>query len=217
MDTSQIDRYLLIGRSNQHWYNECEELPTELFGVEKLILCANLFAATSINTSLKANITLFRRALYEIQNGLPVGSIVDSKGRQLSYLPNIQNQITRIRQGQELSGRKIRAFAAAMAGDKDAVVVDVWLARAFGIERRYFRQKKGAEKGRGKVRSAGVSNKDFSMVESYCRELAEKKGFQPREISSMIWAGVRIDKTGDNQTHYKELLRYKFVNLFNVF
>jgi hypothetical protein len=217
MDTSQIERYLIIGRTNQHWYKECEELLIELFGAENLVLCANLFAATSINTSLKANITLFRRAFYEIKNNIPVGGIVTGRGKQLGYLPNIHNQITRIREGRELSGRKIRAFAAAMSGDQNAVVVDVWLARAFNMERRYKRFPKGKDKSRGRERSAGVNDKDFSMVENYCRDLADKKGMQAREISSMVWAGVRIDKTGDTQTHYKELLKHKFTNLFNCF
>lgn len=216
MDTSNIEKYLRIGANDQHWYRDCEQLFIELFGKEKLWLVTGLFAATSINTSLKANITLFRRAMYEIELNLPVGSLVNGKGETLGYLPNIRNQIQLVRDGKDLSGPKIQAFRKAMSGDKNAVVVDVWLARAFGIERRYFRQQKGGEKGRGKIRSAGVSDKDFKAVEKYVRKLAKKKGMEPRELSSMIWAGVRIDNTGDRETHYKELLRNKLTNLFNI-
>lgn len=216
MDTSQIDKYLYIGRHDQHWYRDCQDLFTEIFGEEKLWMVTRLFAATSINTSLKANICLFRRALYEIEHNLPVGSLTDGKGKTLGYLPNIKNQIQRVRDGQELSGIKIRAFAKAMSGDKDAVVVDVWLARAFGIEKRYLRYPKDGDKSRGKIRSAGVGDKDFGIVEDYCRMIAAEKGYEAREVSSMIWAGVRIDKTGDTETHYKEILKYKLQNLFNV-
>ena len=120
MDTSKIARYVWKGRHDIRWYHQAEELFVDLFGRDRLQLVTRLFAATSINTSLKANITLFRRALYEIENGLPVGD----------YLPNIRQQLEQAPAGNELTGRKINSFARAMAGDPDAVVVDIWLLRA---------------------------------------------------------------------------------------
>jgi hypothetical protein len=177
----------------------------DLFGADRLGLVTKIFAATSINTSLKSNITLFRKALYEIENDKPVGK----------YLPNIQMQLERVRAGQDLSGRKIRSFAAAMAGDKNAVVVDVWISRAFGVDRRYFRQTKGAAEGVGNVRDGGVSDKHYTLIENWVRAEAAQMGLQPREFNSMIWAGVRIDQSGNRETHYKTTLINKLTNLFN--
>jgi hypothetical protein len=205
MNTDNIEKYIVTGLRDQYWYEECEKTFTTLFGPDRLHLVTQLFAATSINTSLKSNITLFRKALYEIENGLPVGR----------YLPNIQMQLERIRAGQELSGRKIRSFAAAMSGDANAVVVDVWLLRAFNMNRQYFRQKKGAEKGRGNMRESGASEKQYDLIESWVRQKAVRMNIQPRQLSAMIWAGVRITTNGDRQTHYKEILTQKFTNLFN--
>lgn len=226
MDTSKIARYVWIGRKDLNWYRDCEEVFVELFGRERLPLVTKLFAATSINTSLKANITLFRRALYEIDKGLP----------RSKYLPNIEQQIDQVRAGGELTGRKINSFARAMSGDSEAVVVDVWLLRAFDMDRKYFRNEQPPVlnnqtdiedtkstpyaplwKKRGKFRSGGATDGQYSKIESYCREEARAMGIQPRQMSSMIWAGVRIDQGGDRETHYKTLLRLKMNNLFNVF
>jgi hypothetical protein len=205
VDYSKIPRYLWIGRHDQHWYHDCEKTFVDLFGADRLGLVTKIFAATSINTSLKSNITLFRKALYESENDKPVGK----------YLPNIQMQLERVRAGQDLSGRKIRSFAAAMAGDKNAVVVDVWISRAFGVDRRYFRQTKGAAEGVGNVRDGGVSDKHYTLIENWVRAEAAQMGLQPREFNSMIWAGVRIDQSGNRETHYKTTLINKLTNLFN--
>lgn len=205
MTTKYIGKYLRIGKKDRHWYKECQEVFAEIFGPERVQLVCNIFAATSINTSLKSNITLFRKAYYEIENGLPIGE----------YLPNIQLQLKKIREGKELSGRKIRSFAAAMSGDPDAVVVDIWLLRAFDMERKYFRVTKGDQKGRGRMRPVGATDKEYTKIESWVRQYAAAKGYEAREVSSMIWAGVRISKSGDRETHYKTILRNNFSNLFN--
>lgn len=226
MDTSKIARYVWIGRKDLNWYRDCEEVFVELFGRDRLTLVTRLFAATSINTSLKANITLFRKALHEIDNGLPIGH----------YLPNIRQQLEQIRAGNELTGRKINSFARAMSGDSEAVVVDVWLLRAFDMDRKYFRNDKITSDGpiqeipgtmygfyqpvvkkRGRMRSGGASDGQYTKIENYVRNEAKAMGIQPRQLSSMIWAGVRIDQGGDRETHYKTLLRHKMTNLFNVF
>jgi hypothetical protein len=102
-----------------------------------------------------------------------------------------------------------------MAGDKNAVVVDVWISRAFGVDRRYFRQTKGAAEGVGNVRDGGVSDKHYTLIENWVRAEAAQMGLQPREFNSMIWAGVRIDQSGNRETHYKTTLINKLTNLFN--
>lgn len=206
METINIPRYVEIGRSSLNWYQDCQVCFEELFGKEKLELVCQLFAATSINTSLKANITLFRKAYWEIENQKPVGK----------YLPNIQNQLHQIRSGKQLTGRKIRSFAAAMAGDKNAVVVDIWLLRAFDEDKKYFRQKKGAEKGRGQQRSAGATDRQYTMIEKWVREYAKVYNVEPRQLSSMIWAGVRIETNGDREVHYTNILKSSLQNLFGV-
>lgn len=199
MDVSKIHRYVFIGRNDLHWYRDCTAVFIKLFGEERLELICKLFAATSINTSLKGNITLFRRALYEYDNNLPIGR----------YLPNIQLQLQQVRDGKDLTGRKISSFAKAMAGDPDAVVVDIWLLRAFGENNRYFRKRSQRDQ------EGGATPKQYTRIEGWIRQEAFCMGIEPRQLSSMIWAGVRLDTNGPDDTHYKDILERKLTNLFN--
>lgn len=202
MDYKDIPTYVWLGRSYQHWYRDCYQLFVELFGEPEVPLVANIFAATSINTSLKANITLFRRAYYEMQNELPIGN----------YLPNIQNQLARIRSGQELSGRKIRSFAAAMSGDVNAVVVDIWALRAFGMDRKSMRHT-GPHAGR--MRSGGATDKQYTLIENYIREQSRQMGLLPAEMSAMIWTGARMFHNGERDNSYQAVMRHEFRTLFS--
>jgi hypothetical protein len=202
-DPSRIPEYVWLGMKDMNWYQECEQTFRDIFGDEKIKLVAMLFAATSINTSLKSNITLFRKALYEIEHGLPIGN----------YLPNIQMQLRQIREGNDLTGRKISSFARAMSGDPDAVVVDIWLLRAFNLDRKYFRHGGSHD---GKFRSGGATDNVYTQIEDWIRKEARKRDIQPRQLSSMIWAGVRTKTNGIDDTRYSSILRSQLQNLFKV-
>lgn len=205
MNTNKIEFYIYLGKKDKYWYAECQQVFEELFGKDRLELVCSLFAATSINTSLKSNIRLFRKAYYEMMNELPIGN----------YLPNIKRQLERIRSGKEISGPKITSFMRAMSGDINAVVVDTWILRAFGVNKVYFRQTKGKPEGVGRERSAGTDMKTYCKIEDWVRNYAAMIDAEPRQVSAMIWAGIRIDQTGDTNTHYKEILLNKMTNLFN--
>lgn len=212
IDTSKISKYVKIGEKDMDWYQECSGVFVDLFGEENLTLVCKLFAATSINTSMKGNITLFRRAYYEMKHGFPVGHTG-------GYLPNIVTQLNNVRLGLPLTGRKIEAFSVAMdrlPESPSQIVVDVWLTRAFGVDRKYFRQTKGKPKGVGIDRDGGVSDRLYTIIEEWCRDEASRMGIEPRQLSAMIWAGKRIETNGDRTTHYKEILRSKAINLFGV-
>lgn len=198
LDTTRIDFFISQGMQDKDWYAKTERLITGLYGPHRLQLVSNLLAATSINSSLKSNIRLFRKALHEIENGLPFSN----------YLPNIKLQLERIRSGQELSGRKIRAFAAAMSGDVNAVVVDVWLLRAFDMERKYYRKHSNT------YRSAGATDKAFTLIEEWVRSHARKMKLQPRELSAIIWSGTRRSISGDHEVGYHNVLVMQEANLF---
>lgn len=200
LDYTSVPRYLWNGRKDQHWYRDCKETLIEIFGEDKLQLVCNLLAATSINSSLKSNLRLFDKAFHQYENGLPF----------TGYLPNIQDQLEKIAQGQELSGRKINNFSKAMAGDRNAVVCDIWILRAFGQDKQYVR-KTGPHKNL--ARSGGASNSQYNAIENYIKENCLKSDLHPAEMTSMIWAGIRIEWTGkSNTTRYCEILKQYFSN-----
>lgn len=195
MNTSKIASYIAKGAKDRFWYADTQALFEELFGPPPMLtLVTKLFAATSINSSLKSNIRLFRRALYEIENGLPLGK----------YLPVMAMQIDAIRNGRPMSGRKINSFAAAMSGDTEAVVVDIWLLRAFEESNKYFRE------GSQTFREGGATSWQYDVIEEYVRQEARIRGLEPRQVSAMIWSGVR-----GGVTRYDQILRHQIYSMYD--
>lgn len=199
-----------------NWYQDCEQVFVELFGIDRLPVIAKIFAGTSINTSLKSNITLFRKALHELDNDLPFGN----------YLPNIKTQLEYIRAGKELSGRKINSFARAMSGDTEAVVVDIWLLRAFELHKKFSSKVTLPNPTKdlfgyththtqGRLRNSGATKKQYDVIEHWVRTVAKCMGVEPRQLSAMIWAGVRIAHSGDRETHYRDRLKQSLYSMFN--
>lgn len=72
-----------------------------------------------------------------------------------------------------LKGQKTNAFAKAIAGDEQAVVIDVWMLRAVGIE------KKSPTQSQYKVLADAVKTVAFQF------------GMTPRAMQALIWIVVR--------------------------
>lgn len=197
MDLRNIDKYLIAGEASRFWYQDCELVLKNIFS-DNWKLAAKMLAATSINTSLTSNVTLFKRAWFQYHNDIPLAG----------YLPVIEKQLGQIKNGTGLTGQKICAFERAMTGDTEAVVVDVWLARAFGVEKRCVRKESNLE------RSGGVTEKTFNNVTAAVREKANEKCLQPREAGAVIWAGIRKQYFPKEKSHYSGYLINSFSTLF---
>jgi hypothetical protein len=72
-----------------------------------------------------------------------------------------------------LNGQKTNAFAKAIAGDENAVVIDVWMLRAVGIEKKTPSQSQYKELANAVAKAAS----DF--------------GLTPRTAQALIWIIVR--------------------------
>ena len=72
-----------------------------------------------------------------------------------------------------LNGPKTNAFARAIAGDEQAVVIDVWMLRALGIEKKSPTQSTYREMARA------------------VRTVAMEYGMTPRAMQALIWIIVR--------------------------
>ena len=73
-----------------------------------------------------------------------------------------------------LNGQKTNAFARAIAGDSDAVVIDVWMIRAAGMDA-----------------SKGVNKTQYSELSDAVRLVAKEMGITPRTAQALIWIIVR--------------------------
>jgi hypothetical protein len=72
-----------------------------------------------------------------------------------------------------LKGLKTNAFAKAIAGDEQAVVIDVWMLRAVGIERKTPNQSQ------------------YNDLVDAVKKTAFEVGMTPRAMQALIWIVVR--------------------------
>jgi thermostable 8-oxoguanine DNA glycosylase len=72
-----------------------------------------------------------------------------------------------------LKGMKTNAFARAIAGDENAVVIDVWMLRALGIEKKTPTQSQ------------------YKEMASAVTAVATLHGMTPRAMQALIWIVVR--------------------------
>ena len=69
-----------------------------------------------------------------------------------------------------LNGQKTNAFARAIAGDSDAVVIDVWMIRAAYLDA-----------------SKGVNKTQYNTLVNSVRKIAKEFGLTPRTAQALIW------------------------------
>jgi hypothetical protein len=82
-----------------------------------------------------------------------------------------------------LRGLKTNAFARAIAGDKDAVVVDVWMCRAAGLV-----HARGAKIGMPK----DAPNKtEYSIIASAVRNVAASYNMDAATMQALLWIIIR--------------------------
>jgi hypothetical protein len=72
-----------------------------------------------------------------------------------------------------LKGLKTNAFARAIAGDEQAVVIDVWMLRAVGIEKKT------------------PSQSQYNELAEAVKKTAFDFGMTPRSMQALIWIMIR--------------------------
>lgn len=73
-----------------------------------------------------------------------------------------------------LKGLKTNAFAKAIAGNQNAVVVDVWMMRAAGF-----------------TDKLSPTQKQYHAIEEALRKVATKHGMTPRAMQALLWIVIR--------------------------
>lgn len=87
---------------------------------------------------------------------------------------NVRMAESALREGvQALRGQKTNAFAKAIAGDMDAVTIDVWMLKAAGLER-------------------NDTNKTiYAELSDAVRTVAAEFSMSPRDMQALIWIVYR--------------------------
>jgi uncharacterized protein YbaA (DUF1428 family) len=189
LDTSKIEYYLSRGQWHKDWYtyeaNKLHELLPEFNGLP-IVRC---FAVTSMTTSIEANVHLAIKALLQIKRGECFHG----------FLPTQKQYLEKIQQGHDVPGRKIMSFIRALEGDKNAVVVDIWMCKAFGVlesrrlgpDRKYYKS---------------PSRKVYEAIENYCIAEAHRLGIEPRQYQSIVWAAIKSELGMTRNVSWSDLL-----------
>lgn len=193
---SDLPRYILNGRGSKDWYKEnLEKMKNLLPEFDPVLLC-QLFSATSIRNHVSGNVIKFFRALMQFYDPVNRKVALTVKGKkkivESKFSGYIDATIYQLQQIYERTHnpevvdqkkRKTKNFAQAMFDNEDAVVVDIWLMRAFDCDIKY--------KYKGVLESRSPTKSLYDCIEKYFQLIASILGLKAREVSSMTWGGIR--------------------------
>lgn len=146
------------------WYEIAHRRIVNKYGFDA-DLFADLLAATSPQMDVRENVKEAEKALERYRKGEP----------QEPWIPSHTNNIQRALRREPLSGPKVRAFAAALKGDVNAVVVDTWMLRAAGL---------GSPKRIQRPSS-------FRVVHLAIRLVAESQKLPATVVQARVWVAYR--------------------------
>jgi hypothetical protein len=192
MDTSHLEYYLCRGQFHKDWYtheaNNLYDLLPEFEGLPII----RAFAVTSMTTSIEANVHLAIKALLQMKRGEPFEG----------YLPAQKHYLELIAGGHDVPGRKIMSFIRALEGDVNAVVVDIWMCKAFGLLEN--RTLKAGDRVRSYYKSP--PKRVYEAIEQFCRCDAQRLGIEPRQYQSIIWAAIKSELGMTRNVSWSNLL-----------
>lgn len=94
-------------------------------------------------------------------------------GSTKGMLPNVAAALAHYEATGDIRGPKTEAFARALRGDTTALVLDVWMARALGVDERKVTSKKNSEAAHRRVKRAALL-----------------LGMSVRDTQAAIWTGA---------------------------
>lgn len=167
-------------QGGRDWYQRASADIRAKYGTDADLFC-DILAATSPQCSIKANVGYARDAYDRHKRGLKVEG----------WIPCHTSNLKRVRDGQPLRGPKVRAFARALRGDAEAIVVDSWMLRACGYNQ--------ATAPRDSVR---VAHEAVRMV-------ADQMEWTGSETQAAIWVAYRAQnwkaRQGIGASYYLEV------------
>ncbi len=116
---------------------------------------------TSVNASVKVNVTLALKAYEQYKAGQPF----------TGYLRPVIANLERIKQGRPVTGRKISAFHEALLGNQYAVVIDRWMMRAYGYDQ--------------------LTVNAYRAIQAAIFRESEEAGMFPAEYQAKLWTEFR--------------------------
>lgn len=175
------------------WYKNDREFLQSTFGDDWQLVAA-LLAATSPRVGLKISwdwtVSIYRQ--------FKVGRKIDFRDLHKYHRPNVKRALA----GEQLSGRKVRAFYSALCGDVNAVVIDTWMLKLFKFYPRHSHNPQGG---------------NYDRLAATFRKVAKHNGLLPVELQAMLWIKYR-QQNGYSPISYSSVgedkKQYTFADLY---
>lgn len=145
------------------WYDEANAIARSLSAISGLTIekCASVIAAFSPRERWASNV----KYAHMFINGDTPPTLTNNINMAYAAMVHGFNA---------LNGRKTNAFARNIAGDKDAVTIDVWMIRAAGMDA-----------------NKGVNDTQYRILSEIVKELAADRNMYPATAQALIWIIVR--------------------------
>lgn len=159
---ARILRLANNGLDLANWYDQATQEIAEVCQLEQWDMPSfiRLLAATSPRVAVRRNIR--QALLYQASR---------------TYFPNfprtIRACVEHTTQTGILRGPKTEAFARALLGDRSAIVVDTWIAKAFRIHDKI-----------------GYRKDVFAHIRRTIGRVAKRLNLSPRDTQACIWGGI---------------------------
>lgn len=163
MPAAKLRKLALAGADARPWYDWALaeiQAAAPILGVTETRL-ADLLALFSPRTSVKKSVRL---TVHYIRTG----------GHVHDVLPMVRVGVAYYEATREIRGCKTAPFAKALMGDKSAVVLDTWMAVAFGVDPNWI-------KDRPKLRR---------RMAATLQRVADSLGWPVAETQAAIWAAT---------------------------
>lgn len=184
-----LERLALQGEHGRHWYRHAASevgAAARKLGISP-VRFSDLLAIMSPRVSVRKNIGLTLAYLAGDRSEKPAGC-----------LAAVWAAVRHYERTGEIRGPKTSAFAKAIRGDYRAVVLDVWMARAFGVEQSEFSR-------------PAVHREAAKRI----RNVAKRLGWAPAEVQAAIWTAVATLPAGMKRTSSEDK-RYRTAPQFTI-
>lgn len=166
-------KYAIKGIDHKNWYyHEHEKIKAE---AKELNLCPNFYADIIAVTSPRI----------QVSRNKPLAKQWIFSKSEKGMLPNTAKALHIYEKTGKINGQKTSEFAKALKGDYSAIVLDVWMAKAFKIDQALFSRKPVQVECKKRIRKA-----------------AKVLNIEPAELQASVWYGVIMEsnKSIENKT-----------------
>lgn len=195
--TLHVLRCIIAGREHKDWHKETYRTFKELLPGYDIELFVKVFGITSPMSHLHSNMVFALQAYDHIKQGKSID--------RLKLIPNVRVMLKDLQKGvfdktpMDQSRRKVQSHIASMLGEPMKVAVDSRMLKAYGVGREY--------EWNGKLYCRQPTKKLYDFIENHIRILGKTTGYEAREITAMIWAGIRILEGRFKEASTREVLQ----------